>query len=157
MDESLIVRGGITLSAKGAELLIKSARETAEAMAVPMCIAVVDSGGNLFAFFRTDDARIANIQIAMTKATSAVTRRRATSEELAIRPEDPAQAIRTTLAAGIDRVTAMSGGIPLYVEGQLVGGIGVSGGTGREDIAVAQSAVDAFAEPEFSQERHPQG
>lgn len=145
MDESLIIRGGVALSSKGAALLIKAAKAAAETMAMPMCVAVVDSGGNLFAFCRTDDARIANIQIAMTKAASAVTRQRATSEELAIRFEDPAQAIRTALAAGVHRVTAMSGGIPLYVDGKLVGGIGVSGGTGREDIAVAQAAVDAFA------------
>lgn len=144
MDESLIVRGGIAISAKGADLLISFAKGKAEAMGIPMCIAVVDSGGNLFAFSRTDDARIANIQIAMTKAASAVSRRRATADELTIRADDPARAIRTALAAGINQVTAMSGGIPIYIDGQLVAGIGVSGGTGSEDVAVAQAAADAL-------------
>ena len=144
MDESHVVRGGIALSCAGAARAIDAAKSAAQTMGIPMCIAIVDAGGNLMAFARTDDARIANIQMSITKAVSAVTRRRPTSEELAIRPDDPAQAIRTTLAAGIDRVTAMSGGIPMFVEGQLIGGIGVSGGRGHEDIAVAQSAIDAL-------------
>lgn len=147
MDETSIVRGGIALSSQGADRIIAAAKAAAQAMGIPMCISIADAGGNLLAFARTDGARLANIQMAMTKAVSAVTRRRATAEELAIRPQDPTQTIRTTLAAGIDRVTAMSGGIPVFIEQQLVGGIGVSGGHGHEDVAVAQAGIDALGAP----------
>jgi glc operon protein GlcG len=144
MDETLILRGGITLSSRGADVLLAAAKTTANEMGIPMCIAVVDVGGSLLGFGRTDDARLGNIQMAITKAVSAVMRRRATAEELAIRPDDPTQTIRTTLAAGIDKVTAMSGGIPIFAEGQLIGGIGVSGGRGHEDVAVAQAAIEVL-------------
>ena len=144
MDESLILRGGIALTAAGAEILIQVGKRSADAAGIPMCIAVVDAGGHLLAFARNDNARLANIQMAITKAVSAVTRRRATAEELTIRKDDPTHPIRTALAAGTDRVTSLSGGLPIFVEGQLVGGIGVSGGRGNEDIDVALAAITSL-------------
>lgn len=144
MDETLLIRNGITLSAKAVDLIVAGAGKKAVEIGVPMCIAVVDASGYLLAFRRSEDARLANIQMSITKAVSAALRRRATADELKLRPEDPVQSVRTTLAAGADKVTSMSGGIPIFVEDQLVGAIGVSGGSRDQDIPVAQAGIDAL-------------
>lgn len=143
MGDSVIIRNRIALSAKGAEVALAAAKAKAAEIGTPMCIAVVDAAGYLMAFARDDDARLANIQMALVKASSAVLRRRATADEAKLRPEDPLQTIRTVLAAGSDKVTTMNGGIPIVVEDELIGAVGVSGGSRAEDVPVAQAGVDA--------------
>jgi len=107
---------------------------------VPENVAVVDAGGNLLAFGRSDGARIASISIAITKAVSAATRRRATAEEGG---GDMLATSRSALAA--DSVTGIGGGIPLAVDGSVVGGIGVSSGSIDEDMVVAAAGAAALA------------
>lgn len=144
MSDAFILRNRVALAAAGADAAAAAAKRKAVEIGVPMCIAVVDAGGHLLAFARNDDTRLANIQMAITKAVSAVMRRRATADELKLRPEDPIQTIRTTLAAGAHAATALSGGIPIYVDGELVGGIGVSGGHREQDIACAEAGIAAL-------------
>jgi len=109
-------------------------------MGVPQCVAVVDAGGHLLAFGRSDGAQIACISIAITKATSAATRKRATGDEGG---GDMIATIRSALAA--DRMTGIGGGIPLLDGGQVVGAVGVSSGTIDQDTAVARAGVAALA------------
>jgi glc operon protein GlcG len=144
MDETLVVRDRIALTCKGCQVMLRAAEAKAEEIGVAMCIAIVDAGGELLAFSRMDGGHVANGRMALTKAISAATRGRATADELKMRPEDPIQAIRSTLAAGADRVTSLSGGIPIVVDGQIVGAIGVSMGHREQDIAVAQAGIDAL-------------
>ena len=87
-----------------------------------------------------DGARPGSIEIALTKAISAATRRRATAEEGG---GDPANGIRLALAAG--RLTQLGGGIPLMVGDATVGAVGVSSGTIDEDVTVAKAAAEAFS------------
>lgn len=144
MDEKLIVRNRIALTCKGAQVMLRAAERKAEEIGVPMCIAIVDAGGELLAYSRMDGGRIANGHMALTKAVSAATRGRATADELKMRPDDPIQTIRATLAAGPERVTSLSGGIPIVIDGQIVGAIGVSMGHREQDIAVAEAGIDAL-------------
>ena len=144
MNEESIIRHRVALSARGADAVMAAAKAKASELNVPMCIALVDAGGHLLAFSRSDNARLANIQMAITKATSAVVRQRATAEEGEIRPDDPLAPIRTALAAGDQQVTAMWGGIPITIDGQVVAGIGVSGGTRHEDVPVAEAGIAAL-------------
>lgn len=134
------MRGQLALSCKGSHVVVHAGEKKAAAIGVPMCIAVVDAGGNLLAFTRMDGARVASIAIATTKAVSAATRRRPTADELT---EDPVHALRIAHASG-SRVTAMKGGLPIVIDGQVVGGVGVSNGTGDQDLEVAQAGIDAL-------------
>jgi uncharacterized protein GlcG (DUF336 family) len=128
------------LTAAGARAVLDAALAEADRIGVPQCVAVVDAGGHLLAFGRSDGARIACISIALTKATSAATRKRATGDEGG---GDLLATIRSALAA--DRVTGIGGGIPLEVDGQVVGAVGASSGTIDEDTAVARAGVAALA------------
>jgi uncharacterized protein GlcG (DUF336 family) len=109
-------------------------------MGVPECIAVVDSAGELLAFTRMDGARPGSIEIALTKARSAARRRRATADEAG---GDVLNGVRMALAAQLN-VTGVGGGLPIVVDGQTIGAVGVSSGTVDEDVAVARAGIAAF-------------
>jgi len=140
VNEAFIRRERIALSCKGSHVLIHAAEKKAQAIAVDVCIAVVDASGELVAFSRMDEARPGSIEIAMTKARSAARRRRATAEEAG---GDGVAAIRLALASQLN-VTQIGGGLPILVDGQVIGGIGVSSGTTEEDLQIAHAGIDAF-------------
>lgn len=119
--------------------MLDAALAEAARIGVPQCIAVVDAGGHLLAFGRSDGARIGSISVSMTKAVSAATRKRPTAEEGG---GDPITSIRLALAA--DRVTGIGGGLPLIVDGHVVGAIGVSSGTSDEDTIVGRAGAAAL-------------
>ena len=96
-----------------------------------MNVAVVDSGGNLVSFKRMDGAQYASIQIAEHKARTAVRFRRETKLL-----EDAIQ--KFAYISTLDDVIASRGGIPLVVDGKIVGALGCSGGTGSQDEAVCK-------------------
>jgi uncharacterized protein GlcG (DUF336 family) len=96
-----------------------------------MNVAVVDAGGNLVAFKRMDGAQYASIQIAEHKARTAVRFRRETKLL-----EDAIQ--KFAYIATLDDVIASRGGIPLVVDGKIIGALGCSGGTGSQDEAVCK-------------------
>jgi glc operon protein GlcG len=134
-----LVRTAFKLTRSGALQVVHAAVEAASAMSVPQCIAVVDEGCNLLAFVRMDGGRVLSIESATRKAMTAA----ATGRPSAMLPDDRAPA----LAAATDgRMTNLKGGLPLLVEGQVVGGVGVGSGTGEQDLAVAEAAVAAFLE-----------
>ena len=119
--------------------MLDAALAEADRIGVPECVAVVDPGGHLLAFGRSDGARSASISIALTKAVSAATRKRATGDEGG---GDMLATIRSALAA--DSVTGIGGGFPLLVGGEVVGAVGVSSGTIDEDVVVARAGVAAL-------------
>jgi uncharacterized protein GlcG (DUF336 family) len=121
--------------------VLDAALAEAARIGVPQCIAVVDAGGHLLAFGRSDGARIGSVSVAMTKAISAATRKRPTAEEGG---GDPITSIRLALAA--DRVTGIGGGLPIVVDGHVVGAIGVSSGTSDEDTMVGLAGAAALDE-----------
>lgn len=125
-----------------ARALIAAAVTKAEEIAVPQCIAVTDESGTLIAFERMDGGKVSSVSIAVDKAFTAAVARNATSfYGEASRPDAPAWGINQTNQG---RFCVIGGGLPLVVDGVVVGGIGVSSGTAAQDIEVAEAAVDAF-------------
>lgn len=125
-----------------ARLLIAGAADHARAIGVPMCIAVTDEGGALIAFERMDGGKITSITIAIDKAFTAAAARKATHEYgEASQPGAPAYGIASAIGG---RLMVVAGGLPVVVDGAVVGGIGVSSGTPAQDRSVAQAGIDAF-------------
>ncbi|PXW53552.1 GlcG/HbpS family heme-binding protein [Chelatococcus asaccharovorans] len=133
-----IVRPALKLTHDGALAVMQAALATATAMGAPQCIAIVDEGCNLLAFVRMDGARVLSVESATRKAMTAAT----TGEPTGHMPPEKASALA---AATSGRMTNLLGGLPLKVDGQIVGGIGVGSGTGEQDLEVARAAVAAFA------------
>jgi uncharacterized protein GlcG (DUF336 family) len=144
MDESLIFRDQIVLSRKGVQALLDGAEAKAAELGVPVCIAVVDVGGNLMGFARSDEARVGNVDMCITKAVHGAIRQRPTKEDPKRREADPIQSLRIILAAGSNKATSLGGGFPIKVDGKVVGGIGASGGSGSEDDAIAEAGLKAL-------------
>ncbi|TWT27033.1 heme-binding protein [Planomicrobium sp. CPCC 101110] len=125
-----------------AKELIAGAEEEAKNLGVAMVITVVDDGGNLIAIHRMDDAWLASIDIAQNKAWTAV----------ALKMPTAALADATVPAAELfglnttnnGRLVVFGGGIPLLVEGKVVGAIGVSGSSVPNDVQVAEAGVNTF-------------
>jgi glc operon protein GlcG len=141
IDETFVTRNNVKLSTKGSHVILHAAEKEAARMGVPQCIAVVDEGGHLLAFSRMDGARVGSVEIAITKAVSAATRKRPTEEEGG---GDPITGLRLALAAREGRLTGIKGGVPIVVDGQVIGGIGVSSGTSDQDYQVCQAGIAAF-------------
>lgn len=103
-----------------------------------LCIAVVDSGGNLVAFQRMDGAQLASVQIAEHKARASATFRRETKVF-----ETGIQQNGYNYVMTLDGVIGSRGGMPLVESGKLVGAIGCSGGTGSQDEVACKAGVAA--------------
>ena len=120
--------------------LIAAARAKAEEIGVPMVIAVVDAGGNLVALQRMDGALLVSIDIAKNKAYTAVAVKVATEDLAAV--SQPGQPLFGIHNADGGRIVIFGGGIPLKEHGEIIGGIGVSGGSVEEDVLCATAAVE---------------
>ncbi|WP_129116706.1 GlcG/HbpS family heme-binding protein [Halegenticoccus tardaugens] len=125
-----------------AKQLVDTAEEKAEEIDVPMCIAVMDVGANLVAFHRMDDALLASVDIAQNKAYSSVSLRLDT--ETIWEVSQPGESLYGLGNTNDGRIVTFGGGIPLEVDGRVVGAVGVSGGSAEEDVSVASAAVEAF-------------
>jgi uncharacterized protein GlcG (DUF336 family) len=140
MNGAFIVREQVGLTLAGAQAVVAAACRKAGEIGVDQCVAVVDRGGALIAFARMDGGRIGSITVALTKAVSAATRRRPTSEENA---GDVPLGIRLAVASN-NTVTNIGGGLPIIIDGQVIGGIGVSSGSVDEDVIVAKAGLTAL-------------
>lgn len=125
-----------------ARRIIAAAEKKAEQIGQPMNIAVVDQGGNLVAHVRMDNAWIGSVDISINKAWTA----RAfdvSTKQLAELSQSGDQFFGIH-ASNRGRVMIFAGGIPLKKGDQVVGGIGVSGGMGKQDQEVAEAGAAAF-------------
>ncbi len=146
-DSPLIVRNQVRLSLAGAKAIIAAAESKAAELKLKLNVAVVDDGGHLVAFERMDGARPASLYTAMTKATSAATFRQPTGPLASgSTPADPLLNVSLQNAAGASggKITALKGGVPVTVDGQIIGAVGIAGGTGEQDAEVAQAGVKGF-------------
>ncbi|MGH9581321.1 MAG: GlcG/HbpS family heme-binding protein [Bryobacteraceae bacterium] len=126
-----------------ARRVIAAAEKKAEAIGQPMNIAVVDEGGNLVSHVRMDGAWIGSIDISINKAFTA----RAfdiSTKDLAVHSQSGGQFFGIH-ASNHGRVMIFAGGIPLKRGGKVVGAIGVSGGMGEQDQAVAEAGAAAIS------------
>ena len=125
-----------------AQRVIAAAQKKAGEISQPMNIAVADAGGNLVAHVRMDDAWIGSIDISIKKAFTARAFDIAT-KDLAKHSQSGGQFFGIH-ASNDGRIMIFAGGIPLRRDGRVVGAIGVSGGSGDQDHAVAEAGAAAF-------------
>ncbi|WP_406454342.1 heme-binding protein [Streptomyces sp. NBC_01622] len=119
--------------------IVTAAIEAAERTPHRFSIAVVDAAGHLNAFARMDGAPLLTIQIAQDKAYTAAGFGMATDQWHEFIKDDAPLAMGAP--AGIDRLVTFGGGIPVTVDGRIVGGVGVSGGHWSDDIEIARAGL----------------
>ena len=119
-----------------AKKMAEFAEEKAREINVPMVFSVVDKGGNLILVHRMDEALLASIDIAINKAYTSAALKMATHDLTAL--SQPGQALYGIENSNAGRIILFGGGYPLFDQGKIVGGIGVSGGSVEEDMVVAE-------------------
>jgi uncharacterized protein GlcG (DUF336 family) len=122
-----------------AHRVIAAGEAKAREIGQPMNIAVVDAGTNLKAFIRMDNAWLGSIDIAINKAFTAKAFDISTLE--LGQNSQPGDQFFGIHVSNHDRVMIFAGGVPLKVDGKIVGAVGVSGGSGEQDQAVAEAAA----------------
>jgi glc operon protein GlcG len=133
------------LTQEGAEIIVNAAIEKAKELKQIVSIAVVDAGGHLFAFKRMTNGRTHNTLLAVAKARSAALTTAATGKKNREGGEIPDhQVLAQTLGIGPGWFMSIEGGIPISIEGQCIGGTGVSGAPATVDRQICQAGVDAF-------------
>jgi uncharacterized protein GlcG (DUF336 family) len=133
------------LTLAGARKMMATAIGQAEQAGIAITVAIADSGGNLVMLERMDGGRFHTVHSSTTKAVCAASNKRPTTMQGAqAQPLDTTHALGLALAAGPDRWTAMEGGFPIIVDGECVGGIGVSGGDWETDARIARAAVESI-------------
>lgn len=125
------------LTCNGALKILHAAMEKATAMGVPQCITVVDAGGHMLAFCRMDGAYVLSNDSSMKKAVTAAIYGQLTGQM------DDGIAIKLAIATDGRRIN-LPGGVPVIVDGHVIGGIGVGSGTGAQDLEVAKAGVAAL-------------
>ena len=126
-----------------ARLVISAAEKKAQEIGQPMNIAVVDAGGNLVSHVRMDGAWLGSIDISINKAFTARAFDISTAE--LAQNSQPGQQFFGIHVSNHGRVMIFAGGIPLSRGGSIIGAIGVSGGSGVQDDAVARAGASAIA------------
>jgi glc operon protein GlcG len=133
------------LTSAGARKMMQTAIDIAEREHIAISVAITDAGGHLMLFERMDGGRFHTVHSSTTKAVCAASNKRPTTAQGAQgQTLDTSHAIGLALAAGPERWTAMEGGYPVIIEGECIGGIGVSGGTWEFDDRVAREALGAI-------------
>jgi len=130
------------LTHAGARKMVATAIDKAREAGIAISCAVADAGGHLIVLERMDGGRFHTVHSCTTKAVCAASNRRPTGAKGAAGQDlDVDHVIGLALAAGPERWTAMEGGVPVIVEGECIGGVGVSGGDWQTDLSIAQAAV----------------
>lgn len=120
--------------------LSQAAEEKAAELGVPIVFAAVDAGGNLILVHRMEDSLLASIDIAINKAYTSTAMRQPTADLRDVAGVDgPLYSIENSSGG---RLVLFGGGVPVFCEGRISGGIGVSGGTVEEDIIIVTHAFD---------------
>lgn len=139
----LVTRDRVQLNLAGAEAVLDAAKQKAAALGLKCNVAVVDDGGHLLAFARMDGARPASAATALAKAVSAATFRQETGPLPAKGEPDVLLSLSIQTASG-GKITTLKGGVPIVIDGQVVGAVGVGGGTGEQDAEVAKAGIQAL-------------
>jgi uncharacterized protein GlcG (DUF336 family) len=133
------------LSQEGCDIIVNAAIEKAKELKQIVSICVVDAGGHLMAFKRMTNCRTHNTLIAQAKARGAALTTAATGKTARDGSEIPDhQALAQTLAVGPGWFVSIEGGLPIAVDGQCIGAVGVSGAPSAVDRQIGQAGIDAF-------------
>ncbi|MCI0350220.1 MAG: heme-binding protein [Acidobacteriales bacterium] len=122
-----------------AKKLVAAAEAEARKRGATVVIAVVDDGGHLILLERLDDTQVASVDVAIGKARTAAIFRRPSKVF-----EDQVRTGRVA-ALGLPGATPLQGGVPITVEGKVIGAIGASGNTPQEDEEIAQAGANVVA------------
>jgi uncharacterized protein GlcG (DUF336 family) len=125
-----------------AQILIEGAVAKAREIGVAMCIAVTDESGHLIRFERMNGGKVSSISIAIDKAATGAIARHGTHvyNQLCV-PGSPTFGIHIT---NNGHFSIIGGGLPVFIDGEIVGGIGVSSGTAEQDLVCAEAAIQHF-------------
>ncbi len=124
------------LTHQAALTMLTAAVDKAEAIGQPQCIVIVDASGELLAEIRMTGAKFLSRKSALAKALTAAS--------IGAESTKVPEAVRPLIGLATDgAVTGLPGGLPIIIDGCLVGGIGVGSGTGEQDIEVATAALKA--------------
>jgi uncharacterized protein GlcG (DUF336 family) len=133
------------LSQEGCDIIVNAAIEKAKELKQVVSICVVDAGAHLMAFKRMTNGRTHNTLIAQAKARGAALTTAATGKTARDGSEIPDhQALAQTLAVGPGWFVSIEGGLPITVDGQCIGAVGVSGAPSAIDRQIGQAGIDAF-------------
>src|SRR5262244_496794 len=130
-----------SLTLEDAKQMLSAAEAKAASLGIPYCVAVVDAGGHLVAFVRQDGALIGSVDLAIDKAATARIFDKETSDLATLaQPGKPLFGIQESNAG---KVVILGGGVPVVLDGTIVGAVSSSAGTVEQDIAVAEAAIAA--------------
>ena len=133
------------LTLAGAKKMMDTVTAGAEKGGFAVAAAIVDAGGNAVLVQRMDGGRFHTVHSCTTKAVCAASNKRPTTMKGAAgQTLDSTHALGLALAAGPDRWTAMEGGYPIIVDGECIGGVGVSGADWETDDRLAREAVESI-------------
>jgi uncharacterized protein GlcG (DUF336 family) len=132
----------LTISAEGAQRIIDAAEKKATEMGIAATIAVVDESGILRAFRRMDGAALVTVSSSQDKAFTAVGFGIPSHAWYPMIKDDPA--LLHGVPSSIERVVIFGGGIPIKIDDQLVGGVGVGGGSHDQDRQIAEAGLAAL-------------
>jgi uncharacterized protein GlcG (DUF336 family) len=133
---------GPAITLEQAKDVMAGAEAEAQTNNWPVVIAIVDTGGNVVLLQRLDNAQFGSVEVARQKAWSAAAFRR------------PTKVFQEAIAGGganlrilrLEGASPLEGGIPIAVDGQIIGAIGVSGVTSEQDAQIAQAGIDGLTE-----------
>ncbi len=138
--EAALTRQSISL--EEAKVLLQAAEKKASEIGVPMYVLVVDESGRERASWRMDGNGLASLTLVPLKAHTAVAFRTPThvlAERVAADP------VRLASFVATGEFTLIGGGLPVVRDGQVIGAIGVGGGSPEQDVVVGQAALDALS------------
>jgi glc operon protein GlcG len=124
----------LKLTVEGAQKIVAAAAAKAAEIGQPQCITVVDSGGHMIAFLRMDGAFVQSIDSSMRKAMTSASYGDPTGHM----PEGVD--IKLAIATDGKRIN-LPGGLPIIVDGHVIGGIGIGSGTGAQDLECAKAGL----------------
>ena len=130
---------GVPISLEQAKKIMAGAEAEAKKNGWPMVIVILDSGGQLVMLQRLDNAQWGSVDIAKEKARSAVALRRPTKALQDLVAQGGANLRLLTIGYSV-----LEGGIPIVVDGKIIGAVGVSGVTSQQDAQTAQAGIDAL-------------
>src|SRR5215471_7633020 len=131
-----------TITLEDAKRMLSAAEAKASSLGIPYNVAVVDAAGHLVAFLRQDGALIGSIDLAINKAVTARIFDKTTSDLASL--AQPGKALFGIQESNAGKVVIFGGGIPVVLDGSIVGAVGASVGSVEQDIAVAEAAVAAL-------------
>jgi len=131
---------GLSINLETAKKVAASAIAEARKNNWTMAVAITDTGGNLIYFEKMDGTQTGSVRVAIGKSRSAVLFKR------------PTKALQDTVAAGgegirmlrLEGAVPIEGGLPLLMDGKIIGAIGVSGGTSQQDGVAAKAGADTL-------------